>query len=162
MYGEGRHGHVLVPVNDAWLNLVHVHFVAGGVGMLDVPSPDLNVSLVRLEDMLRHVTGSWRAINLKWFLSSHNPGREDYVRETEGVIGMQMGEKTDPEAYRIQPPDTFLASRRSLPNDPRAKSTRYGVPLTTMAVHGPERSGSGKGVPVPRRTIWVLGVALQG
>jgi hypothetical protein len=27
-------------------------------------------------------------------------------------------------------------------------------------VEGPERSGSGKGVPVPRRTIWVLGIAL--
>src|SRR5579863_7941238 len=36
----------------------------------------------------------------------------------------------------------------------------YGVPFTTMAVDGPERSGSGKGVPVPRRTIWVLEIVL--
>ena len=35
----------------------------------------------------------------------------------------------------------------------------YGVPLTTMAVDGPECSGSGAGVPVPRRTICVLDVS---
>src|ERR1019366_10729498 len=35
----------------------------------------------------------------------------------------------------------------------------YALPFTTMAVEGPERSGSGKGVPVPRRTTWVLGIA---
>src|SRR5688572_18664823 len=33
---------------------------------------------------------------------------------------------------------------------------RYGVSLTTMAVAGPERSGSGFGVPVPSKTICVL------
>src|SRR5947207_1416420 len=44
---------------------------------------------------------------------------------------------------------------------PVPRSTRYGVPLTTMAVQGPERSGSGNGVPVPRRTIWVCGAALS-
>src|SRR5229473_2706529 len=41
---------------------------------------------------------------------------------------------------------------------PGPKSTRYGVPLTTMAVAGPERSGSGRGVPVPSMTICVVGV----
>src|ERR1017187_974078 len=35
----------------------------------------------------------------------------------------------------------------------------YALPFTTMAVEGPERYGSGKGVPVPRRTTWVLGIA---
>src|SRR5437867_2937821 len=38
------------------------------------------------------------------------------------------------------------AARRMTPGP---KSTRYGVPLTTMAVRGPERSGPGSGVPVP-------------
>src|SRR4029453_5750978 len=34
---------------------------------------------------------------------------------------------------------------------PVPRSTRYGVPLTTIAVQGPERSGSGNGVPVPKK-----------
>src|SRR5258706_529590 len=44
---------------------------------------------------------------------------------------------------------------------PAPKSTRYGVPLTTTAVAGPERSGSGTGFPVPSRTIcvWLVGPA---
>src|ERR1019366_3474379 len=90
-------------------------------------------------DMLRHVAGSWRAINLKWFLPSHNPGRKDYVRETERVIGMQMGEKTDPEVYRFQPLDTFLVSRRSLPNDPGAKIDEI---RSTVDDDGCTRSGT--------------------
>ena len=127
MHGKRRHRHVLVLVNDAWQDLMHVHFVSGSVGMFDVPSlalnlrPDVDVLLVRLEDMFRHVAGSWRAINLKWFLPSHNPGREDQVREAERVIGMEMGEKADPEVYWFQSSDTFLASSRSLPDDPGAK-----------------------------------------
>src|SRR6266853_6214022 len=47
---------------------------------------------------------------------------------------------------------------RALPISPGPKSTRYGVPLTTIAVAGPERSGSGRGVPVPSMTICVVGV----
>src|SRR5713226_2381136 len=44
------------------------------------------------------------------------------------------------------------AARRTIPGP---KSTRYGWPLTMMAVAGPERSGVGPGLPVPRRTTWV-------
>src|SRR5207344_3410792 len=71
--------------------------------------------------MLRHVAGSRWAINLKRFLPSHNPRRQDQVREAESVIRMQVGEKADPEVYRFQPSDTFFASSRSLPDDPGAK-----------------------------------------
>ena len=44
------------------------------------------------------------------------------------------------------------AARRTMPGP---MSTRYAVPLTTTAVAGPDRSGSGRGVPVPSRTTWV-------
>src|SRR5215471_14167081 len=65
--------------------------------------------------MLRYVAGSRRAINLKWFLPSHNPRRQNQVREAESVIRME-----------VQPSDTFLASSRSLPNDPSAKVNEIG------------------------------------
>src|SRR5688572_10508169 len=51
------------------------------------------------------------------------------------------------------------AIRRTTPGP---KSTRYGVPLTTIAVAGPERSGSGLGVPVPSRTMRVFDVESRG
>src|SRR5206468_11121988 len=38
---------------------------------------------------------------------------------------------------------------------PVPKSIRYGVSLTTITVAGPERFGSGRGVPVPSITTWV-------
>ena len=47
-------------------------------------------------------------------------------REAESVIRMEVGEKADPEVYRFQPSDTFLASSRSLPNDPSAKVNEIG------------------------------------
>src|SRR6476620_8606645 len=45
---------------------------------------------------------------------------------------------------------------------PGPKSTRYGVSFTTIAVAGPDRSGVGPGVPVPRRTILVCAVVRAG
>src|ERR1700681_3622532 len=106
---------------------MHVHFVPGRVVRVHLPSPDLdpgpdvNVSLVRLEDMFCHCAGSRGAVNLKWFLPSHDPGREDQVGEAQSVIGVEMSEKADPEVYSFQPSDAFLASSRSLPDDPGAK-----------------------------------------
>jgi hypothetical protein len=74
---------------------------------------------------------------------------------------MEVGEKADPEVYRFQPSDTFLASSRSLPDDPGAKVNKIRRTVDdAMAVDGPECSGSGAGVPVPRRTICVLDVSL--
>ena len=43
---------------------------------------------------------------------------------------------------------------------PAPASKRYAAPLTTIAVAGPERSGSGSGVPVPRKTTCVAGGAV--
>src|SRR5258708_4372373 len=59
----------------------------------------------------------------------------------------------DPKA--VTPLLNAAAARRTTPGP---KSTRYGVPLTTMAVAGPERAGSGRGVPVPSMTICDVGV----
>jgi excisionase family DNA binding protein len=56
--------------------------------------PDLHVGLVRLKDVFRHVAGSWRAVNLKWLLRTHNPRCEDQVREAQRVIGMEVGKET--------------------------------------------------------------------
>ena len=59
-----------------------------------------------------------------------------------------------------KPLTPFLRAAAACRTTPVPRSTRYGVPLTTIAVEGPERSGSGNGVPVPSRTIWVVGVDL--
>src|SRR5438552_11786891 len=58
-----------------------------------------------------------------------------------------------PLAPKAVTPFRCAAAARRL--TPGPKSTRYGVPLTTMAVAGPERSGSGSGVPVPSMTTRV-------
>src|SRR5260370_3519783 len=47
---------------------------------------------------------------------------------------------------------TAALARRTTPGP---KSTRYALLSTTMAVAGPERSGSGTGVPVPSSTTRV-------
>src|SRR4029077_1341482 len=86
MDGESRYGHVLVLVHDARQNLVHVHFVAGGVGMLDVFRPNLDVSRVRPQEMFRHVGSSWRSINFERYFSSHDPWRKYEIREADRVI----------------------------------------------------------------------------
>src|ERR1700704_3102802 len=52
----------------------------------------------------------------------------------------------------VMPFRCAAAARRTTPGP---KSTRYGWPLTMMAVAGPERSDVGLGLPVPRRTTWV-------
>src|SRR5882762_1512603 len=85
------------------------------------PSPDINVSNVRLQDMFCHVARSWRAINLKRLLPSNNPGGQDQVGKAQSVIGVEMSEKSDPEVYCFQPSDSSLASSRCLPDDPGAK-----------------------------------------
>jgi hypothetical protein len=108
--------------------------------------------------MFRHPPGSWRAVNLKRFFPSHNPGREDEVGETKSVIGMEMREKGDPEVHRFQPPDAILASSRSLPDHSGAKINEI---RRTVDDNGCSRAGvlrSGAGVPVRRRTICVLWV----
>ena len=60
---------------------------------------------------------------------------------------------------------SFLGARPSTPlsraaearrTTPAPASTRYGAPFTTMARAEPHRSGSALGVPVPRRTNWVM------
>ena len=73
---------------------------------------------------------------------------------------MEVGEKADPEVYRFQPSDTFLASSRSLPDDPGAKVNEIG---RTVDDDGCRRSGMLRvraGVPVRRRTICALDVSL--
>jgi hypothetical protein len=51
-------------------------------------------------------------------------------------------------------------------DDARTKSTRYGVSLTTIAVAGPNRSGSASAarVPVPNNTrrVWLVGSVFAG
>ena len=59
-----------------------------------------------------------------------------------------------------KPVTPFLRAAAACRTTPAPTSTRYDAPFTTIAVHGPERSGSGNGVPVPRRTICVLGAAV--
>src|SRR6187402_830766 len=54
------------------------------------------------------------------------------------------------------PPAAAALARRTTPGP---KSTRYAVSFTTIAVAGPDRSGVGAGVPVPRRTIFDPAVA---
>src|ERR1700731_3586187 len=85
------------------------------------PSPYVNVSPVRLQEMFCHVACSWWAINLKRLLPSNNPGRQDQVGKAQSVIGVEMSEKSDPEVYCFQPSDSSLASSRSLPDDSGAK-----------------------------------------
>src|SRR6266404_7763660 len=76
MHRESRYRHVLVLVNDARQNLVHVHFVPGGGGMLDISRPDLDVSRVGPEEMFCHVSSSWGPINFERYFSSHDPWRK--------------------------------------------------------------------------------------
>jgi hypothetical protein len=51
---------------------------------------------------------------------------------------MEVGEKADPEVCRFQTSDTFLASSRSLPDDPGAKVDEIG---RTVGDDGRRRSG---------------------
>src|SRR4030095_3601271 len=61
--------------------------------------------------------------------------------------------------FKTDSPGTpFCAAAAIRRTTPGPKSMRYGVPLTTIAVAGPERSGSGLGVPVPRSTMRVFDV----
>src|SRR5687767_9906015 len=61
--------------------------------------------------------------------------------------------------FKTDSPGTlFCEAAAILRTTPGPKSMRYGVPSTTIAVAGPERSGSGLGVPVPSRTTRVFDV----
>jgi hypothetical protein len=88
------------------------------------------------------------------------PWRQHDVRQSQRAIRVQMPDETDSQGHSVQASTPFWRAAAAGRTTPVPRSTSYGVPFTMMAVPGPERSGSGKGVPVPRRTIWVLGIAL--
>jgi len=75
------------------------------------------------------------------------PSVAEFVRRQKSIGAILRGVKTDSPGT---PFSEAAAIRRTTPGP---KSMRYGVPLTTIAVAGPERSGSGLGVPVPSRTM---------
>src|ERR1044072_4925481 len=61
-------------------------------------------------------------------------------------------------ARAVTPSRSAAAARRTTPGP---ASTRYGVPFTTTATAGPERSGSALGVPVPSTTTLVSATPLD-
>jgi hypothetical protein len=78
--------------------------------------------------------------------------RLDQVRVPSGVVLVQMSEKGDGDFRRMERRNALSNAPCARRMTPAPKSTRYAVPLTTMAVAGPERAMSNPGVPVPSIT----------
>src|SRR4051812_13136871 len=93
MHEERFHGYVLILVNYAWLNLVHVHLVTGAVTMLEAVGSNGYVFAVSGEQMIGHRFETVRAVTLERIFSTEHPWTEDEIGITEGVIGMQMSDK---------------------------------------------------------------------
>jgi len=55
---KGLHGYVFVFVNDARIDLMNIHFVSGGIGVLQPLSSVPNVYFVRLQKMIGHLLRS--------------------------------------------------------------------------------------------------------
>ena len=68
---------------------------------------------------------------------------------------MQVRDEGCLKFVRRQRGDSLLESRLSASNDSRPEIDEVRRPLTTMAVAGPDLSGSGRGVPVPSNTTCV-------
>ena len=93
MNRERFYGDVLVFINDARFDLVHVHFVTGAVAVLEAVGSNRDIFAVGGEQMIRHCFESSRTVGLDGIFSTKDPRTEDQVGITEGVIGMEMGDE---------------------------------------------------------------------
>src|ERR1700704_4499940 len=118
---KGFHCHVLVSVDNARIDLMNIHFVSGGIGVLQPLSSVLNVDLIRLQEMIGHLLRSGRTVNLQRLVSPHDPWRKDDVGKSDCVISVQVGDETGLEVCRLQSVYPFVASRCSSPDQPGSK-----------------------------------------
>jgi hypothetical protein len=81
---------------------------------------DLNILSIRGPQMLGHLLGSFRPINVE-FRPAENPGRENQVRIAGSVIGMKVRQKRDSNSGRIDGRVTFCCGRSSASYHPGAE-----------------------------------------
>ncbi len=65
---------------------MYIHLVSRCIGVLQALSSALDINVVRLQNVLGYVQSACRAIDLERFFSAHDPGCENDVGKTEGVI----------------------------------------------------------------------------
>src|SRR6185312_8751983 len=88
---------VRILEDNAWLDLMYIHFPSGLVRVLQTFNSGVAVYFVSIENAIYHLLGSRRAIEFQRFLPAHDPGRNDQVGQTKRVIRMEMGKECDPE-----------------------------------------------------------------
>src|SRR5437588_4864133 len=119
MNGERFHSYVPVLVNDAGLNLVHVHFVTGPVAVLEAVSANGDVFAVSGEQMVGHRFKSSGTIGLERIFSAENPRTEDEIGVTERVIGMKVSHEKRLEILNGKTGDAFPGRRARATNNAR-------------------------------------------
>ena len=108
--GERLHGNALVFVNDARFNLCRFHLIAVFVRTLKAVQAEIDIDRIGREQMLRHISDSLRAEDLKRFFPFQHPRGENEVRKPGGMVGMQM--RTERDIEQIGPKGIFAAAVR--------------------------------------------------
>ena len=105
------------------------------------------------EDVLDHGAGAFGTPKLKGFGAAHRPGRENEIRQAEGVVRMEMRQEGDAQFPWFQTCDALSPCRCGGPRyDARASVKQIGMVVHHDSDARSERSGSGSGVSVPSMT----------
>ena len=112
---ERGDGDVAVLIDDPGPRIRGIHLpTVGRMGLVPF-GPDLDVPLVRLGQVLRHVPGTAGPEEAEWRLPLADPPGVDDIGEPDGVVAVQVGEEDDPDLLGKEPRESDTSSRPPRP-----------------------------------------------
>ena len=143
---ERGDGDVAVLIDDPGPRIRCIHLpTVGRMGLVPF-GPDLDVPLVRLGQVLRHVPGTAGPEEAEWRLPLADPPGVDDIGEPDGVVAVQVGEEDDPDLLWKEPGNLILLrGRRRAPHHAGSGVNEVGGAVGHDRNRGAEALGVGVG-----------------
>ena len=117
-HAEGRHRDLRVAIHDAGLNFVRLD---ERVLLTALRHAIVEIDAIRSEHVLRHLLQPARPVHLQRCVSPGDKRRDDEIRITHRVIGMQVRDERDLQIAGAQSAHAFRDSAGRASNDARAE-----------------------------------------
>lgn len=115
------HLHPLIPVDDAFLYLLHLHLITHLVGSLKAMQTKVDVHRIRLQQVVGHTLQALGTKHLERTAALQHPRREDEVGIAHRVVGVQVGAEGGGQQVRSQRVDALIVRLGCLPHHARSK-----------------------------------------
>ena len=107
--GESTHGNIRVFVNNSRMNLMRVDVIRLGVSVLQAVDTNVDVFHIGRLNVACHAGDSRWAVEFQRSGTAFHGGREIEIRQTGGVVGMQVRGENDFEVLGRERVDVFVA-----------------------------------------------------